>query len=622
MNVNTAEKLGKNLLFVLIEKNCSDLQLENAKNILILFMIEKKIPQNELKIFRVNNDAVLLKSQKIMEKQFPLIYFIAQKKFLGYNEIASTNLDTYLNPSERGAQDAIDSLRSFFRGCEMLVNPNIMEALSSFQDHRMIRASPSMEVGYTSQIIENSLWTVKWAASSAWSSLTSYYSTPTLEEPPKKEDDEEKTNGKTIDVDVVKTNWYGRTQRRIYRFHEKYFERIDPIGSLHSTDLVKATFSYSDVDHLSIENGNDLTIFFVKDDRSTQWIHTIEANRIAAIIRARTPLAKPLPHIIRNLESKMMKQAIFTLKIVVPNGKISGYPRWSRDGLRIAYHDESSEIRDPYRIIDLETLEISSKEEANLYDVVNATERFVKRSSASLVGVSTGKHAAASAETISKDFYDYAVHMVAYADAFGCKTMHAGLIAETIDSASGNCAVFVTKAKEFSGQWKLRDQKLFLFDNKGGAPVCSPDGKYVAFIEQNTSSIIVQKIGDLRAESVAMMETEETTNPDSVLFDVQAKPVPVYPREPVRERRPEIVANRPDRVELPVNPPALVVSPSEPVLAENPRYKSRIPTTIPTALHFSRESSPQMSQSPPKLTSSTSSPTEMIYLARKQMSAT
>jgi hypothetical protein len=69
-----------------------------------------------------------------------------------------------------------------------------------------------------------------------------------------------------------------------------------------------------------------------------------------------------------------------------------------------------------------------------------------------------------------------------------------------------NCSLFVAKGTEFSGQWKLQHQQLRILDNKCGGwnvfldklilevPIPSPDGKFVAFVEDNSQTIIIHKV--------------------------------------------------------------------------------------------------------------------------------
>ena len=72
-----------------------------------------------------------------------------------------------------------------------------------------------------------------------------------------------------------------------------------------------------------------------------------------------------------------------------------------------------------------------------------------------------------------------------------------------VDSLGSNSTLFVSKATEFNGQWKLQHHKLRILDNKCGGkmikllvysfivPILSPDGKFVAFIEDHASKTIV-----------------------------------------------------------------------------------------------------------------------------------
>lgn len=49
-------------------------------------------------------------------------------------------------------------------------------------------------------------------------------------------------------------------QKRIYRFYDDRFERVDPQGSQTGGEIVKSSFRYEDILEISLENSQDLTI--------------------------------------------------------------------------------------------------------------------------------------------------------------------------------------------------------------------------------------------------------------------------------------------------------------------------------------------------------------------------
>jgi hypothetical protein len=82
MDTETSELLATKTILVLFEKNSTDLTLERVKSLLNLLIIEKKVPNQEIAVAVVRGEAVLLKSQKIAEKGFPLVYLIQKRKFV------------------------------------------------------------------------------------------------------------------------------------------------------------------------------------------------------------------------------------------------------------------------------------------------------------------------------------------------------------------------------------------------------------------------------------------------------------------------------------------------------------------------------------------------------------
>jgi hypothetical protein len=45
-------------------------------------------------------------------------------------------------------------------------------------------------------------------------------------------------NNSFVDIAVIRSNWYGRNQKRIYRFYGNYFDRVDPQGWYSPQDSV------------------------------------------------------------------------------------------------------------------------------------------------------------------------------------------------------------------------------------------------------------------------------------------------------------------------------------------------------------------------------------------------
>lgn len=54
MNTETAQALSQKIVFLLVEKNCGDIELENAKSLVNLLHYEKRISTEDIVLLQVN----------------------------------------------------------------------------------------------------------------------------------------------------------------------------------------------------------------------------------------------------------------------------------------------------------------------------------------------------------------------------------------------------------------------------------------------------------------------------------------------------------------------------------------------------------------------------------------
>lgn len=124
-----------------------------------------------------------------------------------------------------------------------------------------------------------------------------------------------------------------------------------------------------------------------------------------------------------------------------------------------------------------------------------------------------------TAEESNADYFNYVFNEVNYIDATGLRSHQSGFVAEIITPQSNfpyssclifaivnSSSLFVTRINDFKDVWKLKNQKLHVFDVKCGGPTISPDGKYVAFTDETTPAIIVHKLDDMALESVQLLQ--------------------------------------------------------------------------------------------------------------------
>jgi hypothetical protein len=120
-------------------------------------------------------------------------------------------------------------------------------------------------------------------------------------------------------------------------------------------------------------------------------------------------------------------------------------------------------------------------------------------------------------ENINGDFYENAVTTVPYADfADGLRVQQGGLIVEMIHPPGTNSTLFVTKMSDFNGQWKLQHQNLYIFDNKCGAPLLSPDGRYVAFTGESQSEVFIHSLDREFSQQTSLFLQSHEMNPEEV----------------------------------------------------------------------------------------------------------
>lgn len=79
------ERLVDKTCLLLFESHCNESQIEKVKCLLNVFINEKMLPPDEIVLAKVHENAIILKSPKIIEKGFPLVYFIKSCKFFVTN---------------------------------------------------------------------------------------------------------------------------------------------------------------------------------------------------------------------------------------------------------------------------------------------------------------------------------------------------------------------------------------------------------------------------------------------------------------------------------------------------------------------------------------------------------
>lgn len=241
MDVKVLEWVRLKTVIILFENNGLESQIEGVKLLIKKFVEEFQLDQNEIVLGRIHPDANILKSKSVIEKGFPLAYFIQARQFFGiYNLSADTKLlNKVVKPEDE--VECINCLNQYFRGCEILPSSSILEMLRTLRHlQKDASAEELLQPTYPSQLMDNAIWTVKWGINTVWnyaSQLASYWWSPpslldNLQNTSKPSSLTLPSSNPFIEVPAIKFNWYGRSQRRIYRFYNEYFERLDPFSGV------------------------------------------------------------------------------------------------------------------------------------------------------------------------------------------------------------------------------------------------------------------------------------------------------------------------------------------------------------------------------------------------------
>eukprot|EP01117_Protostelium_nocturnum_P019102 TRINITY_DN8187_c0_g1_i2.p1 TRINITY_DN8187_c0_g1~~TRINITY_DN8187_c0_g1_i2.p1 ORF type:complete len:364 (+),score=64.16 TRINITY_DN8187_c0_g1_i2:194-1285(+) len=338
----------KILLLFEEQSNFIGKQLEEVKRILdfLLFQPQKKeilpIQKNEILLVKVSPDAVLLRSSAIISKGFPLLYFVQQFKWLGCNELNQFERIQEMCQMNNNTQLVERNLNSFFRGCLVLddnedplfILERLVREYSKNNQHQK-EGDLNESISYFSKFLDKSLWAAKRGVSYSLDYISYLRGDEQL-------DTTNNSNlDRAIDFQVLRTNWYGRSQPRIFRFHSEYFERIDPKGSNNGTEEIKARFLYSNIKKITLENGTEMVIHFNELSVEAQYINSSEVDAMTALICTRAPFTSSIK-VLRNLEMKMKRIETRTLEIQTLSLKEISSIRWSKDGMSSCDRTEGS----------------------------------------------------------------------------------------------------------------------------------------------------------------------------------------------------------------------------------------------------------------------------------------
>jgi len=93
-----------------------------------------------------------------------------------------------------------------------------------------------------------------------------------------------------IEIEVIRTNWLYRCQRRLFKFTDTHFIRIQPENGHY-----KETFQYTEVAEIDFRNSSNLIIKF-NNGKESQYLNTTRASEIVDIIHRKNIGVKVLKY--------------------------------------------------------------------------------------------------------------------------------------------------------------------------------------------------------------------------------------------------------------------------------------------------------------------------------------
>jgi len=153
-------------------------------------------------------------------------------------------------------------------------------------------------LGVVDQWINAAEWTIRGMSNGVWSAwqYVRKGSTETLDGSNYKKVDTKTSNTQNpadIEIEVIRTNWLWRNQKRIFRFTTKKFMRLLP-----ETKEIKETFDYGDIQEIILRGKNNIVIMF-RNGMEAQYLQSLQCQRIKEIILDRVGPEISIPVVIQ-----------------------------------------------------------------------------------------------------------------------------------------------------------------------------------------------------------------------------------------------------------------------------------------------------------------------------------
>jgi len=255
--------------------------ISKIKTVIDLFS-SKNIMEKDIVVITCNTEQIEKMKQQAKNLEFPQVY-------IGDNRIGTVE--------ELYEYELSGKLAEFLTHEELLTSSIRLGRAESQQDNSG-NDNQTLELGVVDQWINAAEWTIRGMSNGVWSAwqYVRKGSTETLDGSNYKKVDTKTSNTQNpadIEIEVIRTNWLWRNQKRIFRFTTKKFMRLLP-----ETKEIKETFDYGDIQEIILRGKNNIVIMF-RNGMEAQYLQSLQCQRIKEIILDRVGPEISIPVVIQ-----------------------------------------------------------------------------------------------------------------------------------------------------------------------------------------------------------------------------------------------------------------------------------------------------------------------------------
>jgi len=253
--------------------------ISKIKTVIDLFS-SKNIGEKDIVVITCNTEQIEKMKQQIKNLEFPQIY-------IGDNRVGTVE--------ELYEYELSGKLAEFLTHEELLISSIRLGRAESQETSE--NENQTLELGVVDQWINAAEWTIRGMSNGVWSAwkYVRKSSSDTLDVSAKKVDTKSSytPNPDDVEIEVIRTNWLWRNQKRIFRFSTKKFMRLLP-----ENKEIKEIFDYGDVQEIILRGKNNIVIMF-RNGIEAQYLQSLQCQRIKDLIIDRVGPEISIPVVIQ-----------------------------------------------------------------------------------------------------------------------------------------------------------------------------------------------------------------------------------------------------------------------------------------------------------------------------------